>query len=313
VGASAIPGPGWQNSTDDATRQRPAPRSRLDRHGGHVQVAWDRDAPEPDVTGPGRPAWATRWPEVGRAVAGLLDGVVEALGDDLVGLYLHGSLGLGDFDPASSDVDVLAATAGPLPGRAVERLRRLHRALGVQGGWPARLEVVYLPLAALRRYDPDDAERYPVGASDREFALGGQGPTWVLDRWVAREHGLVVRGPDPRELIDPIGPDQLRAAVRASLAGHWALEGTDTAWLRPRNYQAFAVLSMCRDLYALEHGRLVSKPAAAAWAGRLLQPPWTAQVERALRWRSDECVDDEHLPETLGFVAHAVALAAATG
>jgi Domain of unknown function (DUF4111) len=246
-------------------------------------------------------------------VARLLDGAVRALGDELVGLYLTGSLGLGDFDPASSDVDVLVATAGPLPGPVVGRLRRLHAALRAEGGWAARLEVVYLPLAALRRFDPADAGRYPIGPSDRRFALGRQGPTWVLDRWVAREHGLVVVGPDPRELIDPIGPEELRAAVRASLAGTWALEGTDVAWLRPRNYQAFAVLSMCRNLYALEHGRLASKPAAAAWARGRLGSPWAGQVERALGWRSDERVDDAHLPETLAFVAHALGLARAAG
>jgi hypothetical protein len=265
------------------------------------------------VTEPARPAWPTPWPEVDRAVERLRDGVVEAIGGDLVGLYLSGSLGLGDFDPASSDVDVLVATAGPLPGPAVGRLRRLHGALRAEGGWAARLEVVYLPLAALRRFDPEDAGRYPIGASDRDFTLGRQGPTWVLDRWVAREHGLVVVGPDPRELIDPIGPEQLRAAVRASLAGHWALEGTDVAWLRPRNYQAFAVLSMCRDLYALEHGTVVSKPAAAAWASRRLGPPWTAQIERALGWRSDERIDDRALPETLAFVARTIELARSAG
>ena len=265
------------------------------------------------MTGPVRPAWPTAWPEVDRAVERLRDGVVEAVGDDLVGLYLNGSLGLGDFDPASSDVDVLVATARALAGAAVERLRRLHGALHAEGGWAARLEVVYLPLATLRRFDPQDTARYPFGASDREFTLGRQGPTWVLDRWVAREHGLVVAGPDPRELIDPIGPDELRAAVRASLAGVWALEGRDVAWLRPRNYQAFAVLSMCRDLYVLEHGTVVSKPAAAAWASRRLGPPWPAMIQRALAWRSDHRVDDRHLPETLGFVAHAVGLAGAAG
>jgi Domain of unknown function (DUF4111) len=162
-------------------------------------------------------------------------------------------------------------------------------------------------------FSPPGPPGAPIGPSDREFNLGRQAPTWVLDRWVAREHGLVVVGPDPRELIDPIGPDLLRAAVRASLAGHWTLEGTGVAWLRPRNYQAFAVLSLCRDLYALEQGTLASKPAAAAWASRRLGPPWTAQIERALGWRSDQCVDDRALPETLAFVAHVVALAGSGG
>jgi hypothetical protein len=265
------------------------------------------------VTGRGRPGWPTPWPEVDRVVGRLLDGVVEAVGGDLVGVYIGGSLGLGGFDPGSSDVDVLVATAQALPTAAVEGLRRLHGALRAEGGWAVRQEVVYLPLATLRRFDPDDTARYPFGASDREFALGRQGPTWVLDRWVVREHGLVVTGPDPRELIDPIGPDELRAAVRASLAGVWALEGRDVAWLRPRNYQAFAVLSMCRDLYVLEHGTVASKPASAAWASRRLGPPWPAMIERALAWRSDQRVDDRHLPETLAFVAHTVRLAGAAG
>ena len=144
------------------------------------------------------------------------------------------------------------------------------------------------------------------------MALGRQGPTWVLDRWVAREHGLVVAGPDPRELIDPIGPGELRAAVLASMLGDWAgrLEpGADLAWLRPRNYQAFAVLTMCRDLYVLEHGVVVSKLVAAAWASRRLGSRWAALVERALGWRADERVDDRSLGETLAFVTHAVELA----
>jgi Domain of unknown function (DUF4111) len=138
----------------------------------------------------------------------------------------------------------------------------------------------------------------------------------VLDRWVTREHGLVVTGPDPRELIDPIGPVELRAAVRASMLGDWAARArgdADLAWLRPRNYQAFAVLTMCRDLYALEHGVLVSKPVAAAWTARRLGPPWAATVERSLGWRADERVDDRSLAGTLEFVAHAVKLARSEG
>jgi hypothetical protein len=264
------------------------------------------------VTGPARPAWPTAWPEVNQAVERLLAGVGEVLGDELVGLYLHGSLGMGDFFPPSSDIDFLAATAGTVPQPAFQRLGALHAGLKADGGWTARLEGVYLPPAALRRHDPDGG-RQPTVGSDWDFGLGLPGPTWVLDRWVAREHGLVVAGPDPRELIDPIGPGELRAAVLASLLGYWAERTRDPAWLRPRTYQAFAVLTMCRDLYALDHGVLVSKPVAAAWAGRRLGSPWAGLIERALAWRADERPDDRSLPETLRFVAHAVELARAAG
>jgi predicted nucleotidyltransferase len=252
---------------------------------------------------------------VNRAVERLRLELRETLADELAGVYLTGSLALGGFDQASSDVDVLVATVGVLPQATLDRLAGLHAALKAAGGWTARLEVVYLPLATLRRYDPADTGRYPIAAGDRDFALGGQAQSWVLDRWIAREHGLAVAGPAPRTLIDPIGPEALRAAVRSLLLGFWAgqLDGPPPAWLRPRNYQAFAVLSMCRDLYALEHGTLASKPAAAAWASRRLGPPWTPQIERALGWRSDPRIDDRALPETLAFVAHVVGLAGAEG
>jgi len=252
---------------------------------------------------------------VNRAVERLRAGAGEVLGDRLVGLYLHGSLALGDFYPPASDVDFHAATAGALDAPALERLGTMHATFKAEGGWLNRLEGVYLPLAALRRQDPAGG-RLPTVGIDWEFRLGRSGPTWVLDRWVTREHGVVVTGPDPRELIDPIGPVQLRAAVRSSMLDDWAervVEGADVAWLRPRGYQAFAMLTMCRNLYALEHGVLVSKPAAAAWAARRLGPPWPLMAERALAWRADERVDDRHLPETLRLVARAVDLARSTG
>jgi len=179
----------------------------------------------------------------------LLDGVADAVGDQLVGLYLHGSLALGDFFPPASDVDFHVATAASLGQPALERIGAMHAAFKAEGGWVARLEGVYLPPGPLRRLDPA-AERCPTVGSDWDFGPGRPGPTWVLDRWVTREHGVVVTGPDPRELLDPIGPGELRAAVRASMLGHWAervAEGADLAWLRPRGYQAFAILTMCRD------------------------------------------------------------------
>ena len=267
------------------------------------------------MTAPARPSWPTPWPEVDRAVERLLDGIGEALGDQLVGLYLHGSLALGDFFPPASDVDFHVATAGALDPAAFERLGALHAAFKAEGGWVARLEGAYLPPAALRRLEPVGG-RWPTVGSDWDFGLGRSGPTWVLDRWVTRERGVVVTGHDPRELIDPIGPGQLQAAVLASMLGDWAGRAggdADVAWLRPRNYQAFAVLTMCRNLYVLERGVLVSKPVAAAWAARRLGSPWDAQVERALAWRADRRVDDRGLAGTLQLVGHAVELARSRG
>ncbi len=74
----------------------------------------------------------------------------------------------------------------------------------------------------------------------------------------------------------------------------------DPSWLRDRECQAFAVLTMCRALYTLRHGAVVSKPAAARWAREALDYRWAAVIERALAWRHQPQADD--LDETLHFL-----------
>jgi len=58
----------------------------------------------------------TPFSDVNAFLQQFLSHVRAILGSDFVGLYLYGSLALGDFDPASSDVDAVVATATPLRG-----------------------------------------------------------------------------------------------------------------------------------------------------------------------------------------------------
>jgi regulatory LacI family protein/aminoglycoside adenylyltransferase-like protein len=143
----------------------------------------------------------------------------------------------------------------------------------------------------------------------------------ALSRSRAFAVGLVMRRAPELLGADPFFP-QFLAGVETALAERgsalvcWTgrvAEGADVAWLRPCNYQAFAILTMCRDLYVLEHGVVLPKPPAAAWAARRLGPPWPAMTARALSWRADERPDDRHLPETLRLVAATVELARRAG
>jgi hypothetical protein len=99
-----------------------------------------------------------------------------------------------------------------------------------------------------------------------------------------------------------VTPDDLRAAVRAVLDEDWANRLDDLDWLRPRHYQAFAILTMCRALYTLEYGALSTKPVAAAWAQTALGLAWAPLIARALVWRYDHAPDD--LTDTLAFIRY---------
>lgn len=93
--------------------------------------------------------------------------------------------------------------------------------------------------------------------------------------------------------------------VRAvTMLGFWSQQVDGPDWLRPRDYQAFAILTMCRALYTLEYGQIVSKLVAASWARTSLAPPWPSLIERALRWRHDDHPDD--MADMLAFVRYTI-------
>lgn len=246
----------------------------------------------------------TPYPDVNVTLNLLRARLRAILGAKLVGLYLYGSLAASDFDPASSDVDFVAATTARLDDAG--ELAAMHAEIAANGGkWGRRLEGAYIPLDALRRHDPQDM-RHPFLSSTTPFGVHELGWDWVINRHTLRERGVVVHGPPPATLIDPITREELTDAVRMVLRTDWARYLDDPELLRARNYQAFAIFTMCRALYALARGEFVSKSTAAAWADQHLAAQWRPLVERARVWRADKMVDDTALPETLRFLRHAI-------
>ena len=67
-------------------------------------------------------------------------------------------------------------------------------------------------------------------------------------------------------MIDPVSSDEIRQGVRGVLRGWWTSLLNDPTWMRDGEYQAYAVLTMCRALYTLHHGAIASKPVSARWA-----------------------------------------------
>lgn len=242
---------------------------------------------------------ATPYADVNEFVGALWQQQRRLLGDNLVGGYLGGSLALGDFDPAASDLDLLVVTAHALGAPALQQLHDLHERIAASGDrWASRLEVSYIPQASVRRYDPGDCHHPSIGET-WPFGVCLHDEAWVIQRWIIRNHGVTVQGPPPATLIDPVSEQDLRAAVLSLLREDWSARLDNPEWFRPRHLQAYGVLTMCRCQYTIVTGAVASKPVAAAWAKQAL-PQWAHLIDQALGWRYD--TDPGDVTETMAFI-----------
>lgn len=223
----------------------------------------------------------------------VLAGQRAILGANWVGLYLRGSLALGDFDPLTSDVDALCVTETVLSEAEFEQLAALHlRLTALPNRYASELELAYLPRPAARRWTP--GERHPtLSRGSGVLAWQPHGEHWVLERWAMLNGESWLDGPPPETLFEPVSAEQVRLAVLHRLHDWraFALTPDDPNWSH-RGHAAYAIETTCRMLHTLETGQLGSKPAAVRWA-LLNLPDWRGLIAQVHGWKIDAAVDPE--------------------
>jgi hypothetical protein len=251
----------------------------------------------------------TAYAELNAVLAHFLAGVQRLLGDNFVGAYLQGSFAVGDATEFS-DCDFIVVTQRDFTRDEIPALDALHTAIHdlPQTYWRHALEGSYVPAAILRRWsetprDPPGEPRGPDWADPGTSGTPPRGyPFWYLDhgaktlkrsehdntqvvRWCLREKGVVLAGPPPRDLIDPVPAAALRAEVRATMDLCLSVDLEPMALVA---WQAFWVGLYCRMLHTLATGAVQSKKAGFAWAMGALDPQWRGLIARAAAVRKGD-------------------------
>jgi len=249
---------------------------------------------------------STPYPEVNTVLQRLLSDVRAILGTQFLGKYISGSLAMGDFDE-SSDIDALVVTTDALPEEVVCALAQMHERLSATyPKWGVELEVSYIPRHAVRRYDPA-YDLHPYIGRGESLRIEEHGREWDIQRHVIRERGIVLAGPAPRTLIDPVHPDDMRRAVLVTLREVWPRRFHDPIELHPRGYRSYIVLTGCRMLYTLEYGSVASKPVAAWWAQEALGARWAVLIAWAVEARRDPHSGElDNLREVQEFIQYVI-------
>lgn len=225
----------------------------------------------------------TRYADVNEVLNILHSAVKEILKEQFIGMYLYGSLSSGDFNPNSSDIDFLVVTTDTLSATMITELESMHnRIWATKSKWASKLEGSYIPKDLIRRHDPNGLPCPTV--NEGKFYVDQRGSDWIVQRHVIREFGVTLEGPEPTTLIDFVTPNDIRQAILGVLHEWWFPMLDNAAWLRETESggRAFAVITMCRVLHALEHGTIVSKPKAIQWARTRIGSSWSWLIEKAV-------------------------------
>ncbi|MEN2417160.1 aminoglycoside adenylyltransferase domain-containing protein [Streptomyces rimosus] len=204
------------------------------------------------------------------------------------GLYLTGSVALGDFRPGRSDIDYVAVS-GRRPSEAdVAALERAHAATRARHRRPY-FDGVHVTWSDLAGSSADCAGA--AGTHMGRFRTGGGFEVNPVTWAVLAKHAVPVRGPVPGEFDVAVDGAALRDWTRGNLDGYWrgwriahgkalsargvwALGGWAVAW---------GVLGVTRLHYTLATGDITSKGGAGHYALRTFGADRHPVIHEALR------------------------------
>lgn len=250
-----------------------------------------------------------------------------ALGDNFVGMYLLGSLAIGDFD-LTSDVDFLVVVKRELTDAELDRVKSAHlTALDQDTRWVRHLEYSIFTRQQLHaKSSPYLADGSRNEADDRlvwYFENGASTPirsdhdNTLVSRWTLRYRGRAVSGPEPATFAPAVTADELRHEIRSSMLGWEKLVIDDASQFDNRFHQVFLVLNNCRALQDLYEGVITSKKDGVRWAKQHLDPQWHPLIDYCWRERQDTNInvsqpaDPEAFHRTIAFMRYTARLAEA--
>lgn len=250
-----------------------------------------------------------KYPDIQQILEGLTEGLEGVLGENLVGLYLMGSLTYGDFDRGSSDIDFFCVVGEKLNEEELGRIEKLHEKIGTEfPQWAKRIEGSYVPMSMLESTArPEETRPYVNAGKVWHFPFGNE---WLVTLFQIQERGEVLSGESIEKVIPKIPVEEVRAASRKNLLSDWKPKLSESEPFSSSDYdrshlQAYAILSMCRVLYTHEIGKVASKKTAADWA-KSKYPQWAELIRKAQDWKHGKKLDVK--TEALEFIRFVISV-----
>ncbi|NLE08213.1 MAG: DUF4111 domain-containing protein [Dehalococcoidales bacterium] len=253
----------------------------------------------------GQYGWETCPEPVRKLVMQFVETYRTVLGDNLTGLYLHGSLAMGCFNPLRSDIDILAVVRQPLSVK--EKQLIIGFLLGIRRKAPPKGIEMSIVLANHCRpfvyptpfelhYSPAWDKKYRDGEVD--FTEERTDEDIAAHAVIIRKRGICLFGKPVSDVFGEVPPEYYRASLLS-----------DARWILGRLNEEdplYVVLNFCRILAFFKDRRITSKMEGGEWAINNLPERFGKLVSGALDGYSgrgaDELVDTVSLDDFIRYM-----------
>jgi predicted nucleotidyltransferase len=199
--------------------------------------------------------------------------------DNLVGVYLWGSLTHEAFDEQCSDVDCIVVTRRDLDEREFLELDQCFKNARKHNRWVKRLDMRFVIYDEFLDKSSKCCGFYPYTGKLVRHGSDGNPLIWMN----IGQSGITLCGKDARLIVPAISDQCLNDALLLEL-DYLREDLRSNAGNRSHKafaHNAYAVLTACRILYSAHHRTLVSKDRAYAWAVETLPPTWLPVLQSA--------------------------------
>jgi hypothetical protein len=199
------------------------------------------------------------------------------LKENLVGVYLWGSLTYGAFDERCSDVDSVVVTRRDPDDAEFSSLEKWFSESEGRNSWTERLDMRFVIDGEFL-----DKQSRCCGYHSGKLVRHGSDGNPII--WLnVGECGMTLWGEDAGQIAPAITDQCLNDALLLELdylKEDLAKNAGDRSD-RSFRHNAYAVLTACRILYTARHRRIVSKERAYDWAVEAIPSAWRRAVAEA--------------------------------
>ena len=199
------------------------------------------------------------------------------LKDNLVGVYLWGSLTYGAFDERCSDVDAVGVTRRDLNDAEFSALEKWFSESAGSNPWTEKLDMRFVIDGEFL-----DKQSRCCGFHSGKLVRHGSDGNPII--WLnVGECGVTLWGEDAKQIAPAIADQCLNDALLLELnyLKEDLAKNVGDRSDRSFRHNAYAVLTACRILYTAFHRRIVSKAQAYDWAVAAVPPEMRPTVTAA--------------------------------